>query len=124
MKYRVWFSTVLVILYGLFSIACYVSADDIKSRIKQRLPTIIMLKSKGIVGENNMGYLQFIGNSMEKQDVVKAENSDRQKVYKAIAKQQGTTVEKVGKRRAMQIAKKAKTGEWLQNADGKWYQNN
>jgi len=31
-------------------------------------------------------------------------------------------VELVGKHRAIQIADKARTGEWLQDADGKWYQ--
>ncbi len=51
-----------------------------------------------------------------------AENKDRQMVYDAIAKQQGTTAAVVGQRRALQIAKKAKPGEWLQDADGKWVQ--
>jgi uncharacterized protein YdbL (DUF1318 family) len=44
------------------------------------------------------------------------------KVYEAIAKQQGGTAELVGKRRAIQIAEKAETGEWLQNEQGAWYQ--
>jgi hypothetical protein len=43
-------------------------------------------------------------------------------VYEAIAKQQGTTLELVGKHRAIQISDKARPGEWLQDANGKWYQ--
>ena len=88
----------------------------------ERLPVIKALKDKGIVGENNKGYLQFVGKKKEKADVIKAENKDRKSVYGAIAKQQKTTVEVVGKHRAIQIAKKAQPGDWLQDANGKWYQ--
>ena len=86
-----------------------------------RLPEIKALKDKGLVGENNKGLLEFVGQQKEKQDVVTAENQDRQKVYQAIAKQQGTTAELVGKHRAVQIAAKAQPGTWLQDANGKWY---
>jgi uncharacterized protein YdbL (DUF1318 family) len=55
------------------------------------------------------------------EDVVIAENKDRQTVYNAIAKQQGTAAELVAERRAIQIAEKAGPGEWLQDGSGKWY---
>ena len=109
-------------LIGFFISGPALSADDIKTRMKNRLPTILELKAKGIVGENNKGYLEFIGGKKEKADVVAAENEDRQAVYEAIAKQQSTTVELVGKRRALQISQKADSGDWLQDASGKWYQ--
>jgi uncharacterized protein YdbL (DUF1318 family) len=107
-------------LIGFFIAGLF--ADDIKARMKNRLPTILELKAKGIVGENNKGYLEFIGGKREKADVVAAENEDRKAVYEAIAKQQGTTVELVGKRRALQISQKADSGDWLQDAKGNWYQ--
>lgn len=97
-----------------------VLAEGIKDRIKARLPVIIELKSKGVIGENNRGYLEFVGSSKEKEDVVMAENSDRKKIYTAISRQQGTSVELVGERRAVQIAGKANPGEWLQDAREKW----
>jgi uncharacterized protein YdbL (DUF1318 family) len=100
----------------------YASAADIKQRMIARLPIIKSLKDQGLVGENNMGYLEFIGKKKEKADVVEAENKDRRQVYEAIAKQQSTTIELVGKHRAVQIAEKAMPGEWLQDANGKWYQ--
>jgi hypothetical protein len=90
--------------------------------MKERLPVIVELKAKGIVGENNKGYLEFVGGKKEKADVVAAENEDRKQVYAAIAKQQGTTTELVGKRRALQLAKRADPGEWVQDAAGKWIQ--
>ena len=97
------------------------SADSIKQRMIDRLPVIKDLKARGIVGENNLGFLEFIGDQKEKADVVKAENRDRKSVYDAIAKKQGATAEVVGKHRAAQIAAKARTGELLQDANGKWY---
>lgn len=110
------------LLIGFFIAGPTLSADDIKARMKNRLPVILELKAKGIVGENNKGYLEFIGGKKEKADVVAAENEDRQTVYAAIAKQQGTTAELVGKRRALQISQKAEPGDWLQDAKGNWYQ--
>ncbi len=122
MKQRTLTKILAFVLIGTFAAGISVFADDIKARMKQRLPVIIELKTKGIVGENNAGYLEFIGAKREKADVVAAENEDRKTVYAAIAKQQGTTAELVGKRRALQIAQKANKGEWVQDSSGKWLQ--
>ncbi len=96
--------------------------EDIKSRMKSRLSTIITLKTKGIIGENNKGYLEFLGSDKSKKDVIDAENKDRETVYTDIAKEQKTTAEVVGRRRATQIAEKANPGEWIQKESGEWYQ--
>ena len=108
-----------VLLMGIF-VGAIAHADDIKSRMVERLPVIKALKAKGLLGENNQGYLEFLGGNKEQEDIVAAENADRKTVYNAIAKQQGTTAELVGKRRALQIAEKATGGEWIQNESGKW----
>ena len=94
--------------------------QDIKARIKARQPIIMELKAAGIIGENSAGYLEFRG-SKKNEDVVKAENSDRRKVYTAIGKKTGSTAEVVGQRRALKIAELAKPGDWLQDKSGKWY---
>ncbi|MGD9180390.1 MAG: YdbL family protein [Desulfobacterales bacterium] len=122
MKKRTFLTILTFVLIGFFIVGVSASADDIKTRMKKRLPVIKALKAEGIVGEDNQGYLQFVGGKKEKADVIAAENNDRKTVYAAIAKQQGTTAELVGKRRAMQIAKKANPGEWVQDASGKWLQ--
>ena len=96
-------------------------AQDIKSRMRDRLPEIAALKAKGIVGENNQGYLEVLKGNGPADNIVRAENKDRATVYKAIAGKTNTSIEVVGKRRAIQIAEKAGSGEWLQNASGKWY---
>jgi uncharacterized protein YdbL (DUF1318 family) len=123
MKFKVFKTTFLFFIFGAFISAAFAfaGAEDLKSRFKARLPVIKALKAKGIVGENNMGYLELRNGSGENADVVNSENSDRREVYSAIAKQQGTTAEFVGKRRAVQIAEKADRGEWLQDQTGNWY---
>ena len=106
---------------GWFLWAAPASSDDIKSRMKARLPAIIELKATGIVGETSQGFLAYVGANQPERALVEAENQDRQAVYQAIAKQQGATAAVVGQRRALQIAENAKPGEWLRDADGKWH---
>jgi uncharacterized protein YdbL (DUF1318 family) len=122
MKKKAYLAVVAIFLFVVFATGAFPSAKEIRARMLARLPEIKALKDKGLIGENNKGFLEFVGQQKEKQKVVTAENQDRQMVYKAIAKQQGTTVDLVGKHRAIQIANKARPGEWLQDADGKWYQ--
>ncbi len=112
------------IVVSVLFLACMsgtaVQAAGVKARMKARLPEIIALKAQGVVGENNRGYLEFIG-SRVKEALVTAENSDRRKVYMAIARQQGAGLEIVEKRRAAQIESKGRPGEWFQDPGGKWY---
>jgi uncharacterized protein YdbL (DUF1318 family) len=110
-----------VLLCTVFAAGAFAAATEIRDRMIARLPAIKALKASGIVGENNKGFLEFVGQKKDKQEIVAAENQDRAQVYSAIAKQQGTTAELVGKHRAIQIAAKAQPGEWLQDANGKWY---
>ena len=120
MKFKKFIAVFSVFILGIL-ISDVHSADSIKQRMIDRLPVIKDLKARGIVGENNLGFLEFIGDRKEKADVVKAENRDRKTVYDAIAQKQGATPEVVGKHRAAQIAAKARTGQLLQDANGKWY---
>lgn len=125
MKLKIYVSLLIIMLFGSFFANVSSVADDLsalKRQMEKRLPIIIELKSKEIIGENNTGYLQFIGGRREKEDIVQAENQDRRKVYESIAKKEGASIEQVGQRRAQQIASKARKGEWLQNPTGKWYQ--
>jgi uncharacterized protein len=123
-KYSVLYAITALFVLLLFSAEglCFAGAADIKARMQQRLPTIVQLKSEGVIGENNGGYLEFVPGATQKMaSIVAEENRDREMVYDAIAKQQNTTAELVGKRRAIQIAQRAGAGEWLQDNSGKWY---
>jgi uncharacterized protein YdbL (DUF1318 family) len=123
-KYFVVYAIIAVFALLTFNTKgnCFAGADDIKARMQERLPTVVQLKSEGVVGENNMGFLEFVpGAAIKMQDIVGDENKDRKMVYEAIGRQQNTTAELVGKRRAIQIAERAVPGEWLQDGSGKWY---
>jgi len=122
MKSRVVAVIFCGLLLSLFGFSGVSFGQDIKARMKARLPEIAVLKAQGVVGENNRGYLEFLGARRDKEEVIKAENADRQDVYGAIAGQQGTSAELVGKRRAIQIAEKAQSGEWFQDEAGMWHQ--
>ena len=109
---------------GILATSAWGGAQEIKARMAERLPVIMELKQKGIVGENNLGLLEFVGAAKDMADVVEAENKDRKVVYNAIAKKTDTTPEIVGQRRAQQIADIAGSGEWVQDETGQWKQKN
>ena len=112
-------ATILAALAALL-LAQTVLADDIKDRMKARLPVITELKAQGLLGENNKGFLEFRGGQQPKADVEQAENADRAAVYKAIAQRQKTTPTFVGQARAAQIAEKEPAGFWIQDPGGAW----
>lgn len=122
MKQTRYLWLVAAVVAGVFLLSSAALCGGIKERMKARLPMIVQLKAAGIVGETNQGLLAFVTGDKQQQALVDAENEDRQAVYTAIAKQQGATVAVVSQRRALQIAERAKPGEWLQDAVGKWYQ--
>ncbi|MBN1197470.1 MAG: YdbL family protein [Candidatus Aminicenantes bacterium] len=101
-----------------------VAADRaaIKKRMAERLPLLTQMKDQGLIGENNLGYLEFrSGDRTDKQkDVVGKENADRLLVYHMVAEEINVSVQVVGKRRAVQIAKNEPEGHWIQKPDGSW----
>lgn len=98
------------------------SKEALAKRFKERLPAIDKLRQAGLVGENNQGYLEPRGNlSTEQGKTVEAENADRKALYEMISKQLGVSANVVGERRAVDIAKQARAGIWLQKPNGEWY---
>ena len=98
------------------------NAETIKQNMIKRLPRIQELKKDGLIGENQQGYLEAVQSNLPAADkeLIEAENADRKSVYEAIARQQGTTAELVGKLRAKKIFEQAKSGEFLKQEDGTW----
>ena len=102
------------------------AADDaatIKKNMADRKPKIEALKKAGTIGENKSGYLEAMKDAKLEdadQKLLEDENKDRKTVYAAVAKKEGSTVDKVGEIRAKQIRSKAKEGEYIQGEDGKW----
>ena len=125
MKKRAFLIGLFVFLIGglVGSALAFADAEAIRDRMTSRLPAILDLKARGVIGENSQGFLEFVGQAMSGKDVVDAENKDRLAVYEAIGKDNGRTARDVGERRAIQnAADVAKAGDWLKSADGKWYQ--
>ena len=123
-KKSIFYAIIALFVLSVFSTEgmCFAGASDIKAWMQERLPTIVQMKADGVIGENNKGFLEFVpGTAPKMQNVIADENGDRKIVYSAIAKQQQTTAELVGERRATQIAQRAGAGEWLQDESGKWY---
>ncbi len=124
-KKRILLGLLAVVIVAGWVLPAGLFAQDInkiKQRMLNRLPKIVKLKEKGIVGENNSGYLEFVGEKKEGTEIVENENEDRRKIYKFIAEKQNTSIDVVEKHRAAQIEMKADKGDWLQDANGNWYQ--
>ncbi|HTQ30964.1 MAG TPA: YdbL family protein [Opitutaceae bacterium] len=98
-------------------------AEGARERMEQRLPALDAMKTRGVVGENNQGFLEVRdGGGEAAAKLVAAENQDRTLVYANIAKKYNTTPDEVGRRRARKIAENSSPGVWLQAPDGTWYQ--
>lgn len=97
--------------------------DAVKARIEQRIGPINAMKGRGVVGETNRGYLEARGGATgADQQVIAAENADRQTVYAALGAKAGANAEAVGRQRAQQIAANAQRGHWIQGPNGAWAQ--
>ena len=117
----------LLALVALFAVALpapVLHAQDlgaVKARMAQRLSKLDELKAKGAVGENNRGFVEARASDPAAGAVISAENSDRETVYAALAKQTGTSADQVGRARAKQIASGSAAGVWVQKEDGAWH---
>lgn len=113
----------LVALFAFALPAPVLHAQDlgaVKARMAQRLAALDELKAKGAVGENNRGFVEARAADPAAGAVISAENSDRESVYAALAKQTGTSADQVGRARAKQIASGSAAGVWVQKEDGAW----
>jgi len=116
----------LLIALGL--VAPVVRAESlaaVRARIEQRVEGVVRLKARLLVGENNAGYLEARGAlAAAEQRVVTDENADRGLVYAAIAAQNKSAPEEVGRARASKLAAEARGGEWVQDRNGQWRKKN
>lgn len=120
MNIRNLFKIYFLMIICLMVVSQSALAAGIKERMRQRLPAIADLKAKGIIGEDNSGYLGYVTHARVQEDVIAAENKDRNAIYTHFAKQQSTTLGVVEKVQAKRKAEKARPGEFFQNPDGSW----
>ena len=89
---------------------------------KERFSQLRSLKSSGVVGENNHGYVEAFKNDSGVSSIIQDENHDRQILYKTIAEQNGlqgalSTIESAF---AQVQREKAESGDKIQTEDGGW----
>jgi uncharacterized protein len=95
---------------------------DAKQRIHARQGALAALKDRGVLGENNRGFVEARGAlSAEDSKSMAAENSDRAILYASVASQSGGTADAAGRARAKRIAEHSKPGVWLQDESGRWF---
>ncbi len=98
-----------------------------------RLPEVQKYKRLGAVGENNKGLLEVIKldavtdlrERAAVQRVVKAENADRETLYKEIAAAEGvdhSQIPRIRETYAETLRKNARSGDWIQSPGGEWKQ--
>lgn len=133
----------LSFLFSIFTMAYSQDNDftkpDIQNRMNQRLQDIIELKDKGIIGENDNGYLERVRpfkrtqNIVDAQDVnrentdednnieelIRKENADRKEAYQMIAQRTNSTVQIVAEKRAEQLKGNATPGHYIK-VNGTW----
>jgi uncharacterized protein YdbL (DUF1318 family) len=90
-------------------------------------------KSKGVIGENNKALVEVrsldslpdLKARAEVQRLVKAENTDREELFKEIAAAKNVDLSQIPKIRetyAATLREKAHPGDWIQEPEGKWRQ--
>ena len=98
-----------------------VRAEDlgvVRARMEKRISQIDALKSSGVLGENNRGFLEV--RSGGDGGVAAAENVDRAVVYAALAQKTGASADSVGRARAKQLSGNSAKGVWVQAENGQW----
>ncbi len=100
------------------------SKAELQARFEQRYPQILEYKTAGKIGETTEGVLEAVESKYmddaKLAKLVDEENADRHELYQIIAKDENTTPEKVATRLAKRNYEKARPGEYLKTADGKW----
>ena len=121
-KMIIVFAVLMLALPAFLPVASAQDAATIKQNMINRLPAIAAMKSKGLAGEDNRGYLAAVSSQLSAADqaVIDAENADRKVVYEAIAQKTGATADLVGKQRAKQLAEQAAAGEYIMDVNGTW----
>ena len=121
-KTLIVFAVLMLALPAFLPVASAQDAATIKQNMINRLPAIAAMKSKGLAGEDNRGYLAAVSSQLSAADqaVIDAENADRKVVYEAIAQKTGATADLVGKQRAKQLAEQAAAGEFVMGENGTW----
>ena len=116
--------SLLYFLSGLLVFAGSAYADAaLGSRMKERLPKVLLVKTAGTVGEGTDGLLHIRAGADEVvAELAKAENADRKTYFSLVARKTEGSAAAVAKQWAKAMRTKGKTGHWFRDAKGNWSQ--
>ena len=115
----------LITLLALATTAARASdKKELQARFERRYPQLLEYKTAGKLGETTAGTIEAVDpkymEDSKLSKLVADENADRLELYTLIAKDEGTTPDVVAQRTAKRNYEKARPGEYLKTADGKW----
>jgi uncharacterized protein YdbL (DUF1318 family) len=95
---------------------------QLQERFKDRYADLQKLLSAGKVGETPSGTIEPVSGGLDKaaQKTVDAENADRAELYQILAKDIGTTAEKVGRINGARRIKELRSGQYYKDDEGRW----
>jgi hypothetical protein len=118
------YCALLAVLLGPQTGASAQSKAELRESMKERYPVLQRLREQGKVGETYRGYVEAVtGEAAEDeqvQEMVKAENADRRRLYEIIAMDVGTTSEAVGRINAQRIFDDAEPDTYFKTEDDAW----
>ncbi len=89
----------------------------------QRKTAVRQLKDQGKIGETTAGYIEAVDAtkvSAAEQQLITAEDADRQELYKIIAQEQKADEGVVAREAAQRHYSKAQSGDWFKTDKGEW----
>ena len=90
---------------------------------RNRFEQLRNFKEKGIIGENNRGYVEALLDDAEAKALVEAENQDRKFIYKTIVQQNNLPTDALATIEGVfaQVQRdKASPGDKIQDTNGQW----
>jgi len=131
---RFFFWPVIFLLLALGSMSCREHAYQLKktpdvqkvlNHRKARVHELQALKAKGLIGENNKGFITILKPSLEPKEktLVDGENHDRKFIYNTVVAQNHLGpegLEKVEKEFSKTHRGRTKQGDLIQDSSGKW----
>ena len=101
------------------------AVQKILNQRKTRSPELQALKAKGLIGENNKGFITILKPPLRPQEenLIDAENHDRKFIYSTVVAQNHLGSESLAKVEA-EFSKtrhsRARKGDFIQTSSGKW----
>lgn len=110
-----------ILVAGLFALTGFLPAGQAEAEIeamRARVPKIVELKEKGLIGEEPNGLLGVVKAEGDAESVVKAENADRMTEYGKRAKAQNEKVETLMKVLGEARIRQEKPGRYIKGPGG------